>query len=207
MSFFKSALSSVGSVLNDITGVSSSYEDQRKAMREQNAYNTQMWNLQNEYNTPASQLARMREAGIDINPTSYALGTGNLSNTAALVGSASGFQGSPAGNPISALMGVASGIQGIKESKARTDNMEKQNENLTGVIKSTRLENEIRSHNLQYAQEHNLPVSSVPNMDATIASVVNKGMKEFGDVAGDIYNIWQKHRNKYKESHPDYNGW
>lgn len=134
-----SAFGSVGGLLNGITGVTESqdrtYKQQQRAMDSQNAYNMYMWNLQNQYNSPASQLARMREAGIDINPTSYALGTGNLSNTAALVGSASGFSGSgsPAGNPISSLMGMASGIQGIRESKARQDNIETQNSNIRAL--------------------------------------------------------------------------
>ena len=164
-------LSSIGNVLNDVTGVTSS-------MNAQNKYNTQMWNLQNEYNTPSAQLARMREAGIDINPTSYALGTGNLSNTATHVSSGSG---SPAGNPITALMGMASGIQSIRESKQRTENLEEQNvnimeEGLNLLTRGTqmRLTNDIMRHNLAYAQKHGLPVNSVPGLESSGASLVNE---------------------------------
>lgn len=172
-----SGFGSIGGILNGITGVTESqdrtYEQQRKAMQEQNAYNTYMWNLQNQYNTPMAQLARMAEAGIDINPTSYALGTGNLSNTAALVGSASGFSGngSPAGNPISALMGVAQGIQGVRESKQRVANMEEQNINLMeqgnllfNQTEGSRIANEIARHNLSYAKERHKPVGFTPQI-------------------------------------------
>lgn len=196
MSFLKSSLGSVGGILNAITGVSDSTKEQKKMMDAQNAYNTYMWNLSNEYNTPAAQLARMKEAGIDINPTSYALGTGNLSNTASTVSSAGGFVGSPAGNPVSMLMGVAQGIQGLKNAKADYQLKKTTNDR-------TELENQIMSHNLKYGQDHNLPVGSVPGMDATMAQFVNSG----AEVAKDIYSIWQKHRKKYIEEHPGYNGW
>lgn len=177
----------IGEAINGLTGVNSSmdksYQQQMSAMKAQNAYNTYMWNLQNQYNSPQAQLARMAEAGIDINPTSYALGTGNLSNTASLVGSASGFSGSgsPAGNPITMAMGVAQGIQGVRESKQRVENMKEQNTNLMeqgnilfNQMEGSRLANEIARHNLQYAQAHNMPVNSVPSIDSSSASWLNE---------------------------------
>lgn len=184
MSFIKkfnsgvaSAFGSVGGLLNAITGVTEqqdrTYEQQKKAMEAQNAYNTYMYNLSNQYNTPAAQLARMAEAGIEINPTAYALGSGNLSNTASTVSSASGFQGSgsPAGNPITSLMGVAQGIQGLKNAKA--DYQLKQE-----TQDRTALETDIMRHNLKYGQDHNLPVGSMPGIDATLASFVNRGLTD-----------------------------
>lgn len=181
MSFFKSVgdtltgkggsfYGGIGSALNKITGLESmtdkTYKQQMNAMNAQNAYNTKMWNLQNEYNSPSAQLARMAEAGIEINPTSYALGTGNLSNTAALVGSASGFSGSgsPAGNPISMLMGMAQGVQGIRESKARVANMEEQNHNLHEVTRGTRIQNDINQHDLTIARDTGTPVHQQPSL-------------------------------------------
>lgn len=165
-------LSGVGSALNKLTGVNKqmdkSYQQEMNSMAYQNAYNRQMWDLQNQYNSPTAQLARMREAGIDINPTSYALGTGNLSNTATFVGSENGFSGSgsPAGNPISALMGVASGIQGIRESQARTDNLDVQNENLQVQQAGTRLDNQIKQHNLNIGKNTGMPVGETPGLVA-----------------------------------------
>lgn len=197
-SFFSGIMSPVGGLLNGLTGVTDqqdrTYRQQQEAMRDQNKYNLAMWNLQNEYNSPASQLARMREAGVDINPTSYALGTGNLSNTAAHIDSASGFagSGSPAGNPISMAMGVASGLQGIDESNQRIDNMKEQNTNLmqeglnlitrgTGMRlqnQSQRLNNAIARHNLKYGKKYNKPVGYV-------SSVYNDPIGYAGQYAGE----------------------
>lgn len=172
MGFF----SKVGGILNDFTGITSqqnqTYKQQVQAMNAQNAYNTAMWNAQNEYNSPVAQLARMREAGIDINPTSYALGTGNLSNTATFVGSENGFSGSgsPAGNPITMALGVANGISEIRNRNALTDNLGVQNENLHAqnanlLVQnaSTRIDNDIKRHNLEVARELNMPVGEVPS--------------------------------------------
>ena len=111
---------SVGDVLNGLTGVNSSmdksYDQQRKMMQEQNAFNRMMWNLENEYNSPSAQIARLAQAGIDVNPMTYAVGNGNMTSMASSLQSANGFSGdgSPAGNPVNMLMGVASGIQGLK---------------------------------------------------------------------------------------------
>ena len=181
MGWLSSAVKSVGSVLNDLTGVSDSTNQQRKMMEAQNAYNTQMWNAQNEYNSPTAQLARMREAGIDINPIAYALGSGNLSNTASSVSSGSGFVGSPAGNPISMLMGMAQGIQGVRESKQRVENMKEQGINIMTegnnlLTRGTQMKlvNDIMRHNLRYAENHNLPVNAVPGLESSTASLVNE---------------------------------
>lgn len=160
----------VGNILNKMTGTSGqmdkSYKQQMASAQYQNAYDKYMWNLQNEYNSPSSQLARMKEAGIDINPTSYALGTGNLSNTATFAGSENGFSGSgsPAGNPISMLMGVANGIQGIKESDARVNNLIAQNDNLHVQNDATRIDNQIKRHNLGVAEETGMPVGETPDI-------------------------------------------
>lgn len=183
----------VGNILNKMTGTSGqmdkSYKQQMASAQYQNAYDKYMWNLQNEYNSPSSQLARMKEAGIDINPTSYALGTGNLSNTATFAGSENGFSGSgsPAGNPISMLMGVANGIQGIKESDARVNNLVAQNDNLHVQNDATRIDNQIKRHNLGVAEETGMPVGETPDLWRVTGqrlSTYSKGdvkaLKQFG---------------------------
>lgn len=209
----------IGDIFNDITGVTGqmnqSYAQQLKAMGLQNNYNNRQWlaqinfekemlNKQNEYNSPTAQLARMREAGVDINPTSYALGTGNLSNTAALLGtnapmSENGFSGSgsPAGNPISMLMGMASGIQNIRESKARTDNMQVQNQNLHEVTEATALENQIRRHNLEIGRDTNMPVGQTPSMFGMHANFKDIGKNMVDSIPGfgavrQLYEFFRK---------------
>ena len=179
---FADGFGAIGGLLNGLTGVTEqserTYTQQQKSMEAQNAYNTYMWNLANAYNTPTAQLARMAEAGIDINPTSYALGTGNLSNTAGVVSSASGFSGSgsPAGNPITMAMGVAQGVQNIKNAQADYDLKLDTKDRLSVEIAQMK-------HNLKYAQDHNLPVNSMPGTDATVASVINKGLTYVPKVA------------------------
>lgn len=202
------AFGSVGSLMNSITGTTGqmdkSYKQQMSAMNMQNAYNTKMWNMQNEYNSPVSQFARMREAGIDINPTSYALGTGNLSNTAVKVDSAGGFagSGSPAGNPISMLMGVASGVQGLKESKARTEVDNAQSSNLTAQKGYTEEHTRQMKNENDFFEKHGY---YPPHGDTPALSSYDTGPVPA------FYNIWneahKRAREKYKKQHPDYNGW
>lgn len=68
-------LSSVGSFLSSAGGASSinlmsaplQYYYDRKMASKQNSYNISAWQMNNDYNTPANQLARLREAGINPN--------------------------------------------------------------------------------------------------------------------------------------------
>lgn len=116
MGFFSKALGKVGGLLNDMTGVTDSAD---------RAYsqNVALWNMQNQYNTPAAQIARMREAGIDVNPMTYAVGNGNMSTVASSPSPASvGVSGV---NPISAVMSVVSGIQDLKRRDLENQLLEK----------------------------------------------------------------------------------
>lgn len=193
---------SIGDTLNGLTGVNSSmdksYAQQIAMMNQQNAFNREMWNLENEYNSPTAQIARLAQAGVDVNPMTYAVGNGNMTSQASSLQSANGFSGSgsPAGNPVSMLMGVASGIQGLKNAKA--DFQLKQE-----TQDRTALETDIMRHNLKYAQDHNLPVNSVPGMDATIASVLNRGMTNVKNVPQYTKNVVDKAKSlgyKYGEA-------
>lgn len=70
-----SFLSAVGSFLSSAGGASAvnlmsaplQYYYDRKMASKQNSYNMSAWQANNEYNTPANQLARLREAGINPN--------------------------------------------------------------------------------------------------------------------------------------------
>lgn len=119
-SLVKSGLSGIGGWLNDITGVSDTAKQSMKAsqalMAEENANNIALWNMQNEYNTPAAQIARMKDAGIDVNPMIYAVGNGNMSTTASSVSTASPHMPnySTAGNPITTLVSVLNGLSDVE---------------------------------------------------------------------------------------------
>lgn len=56
-----SLLGSIGNFL----GISSANSDSLEAMREQNRWAYKMWRESNEYNSPSSQMARLRAAGIN----------------------------------------------------------------------------------------------------------------------------------------------
>lgn len=123
-------LKPVGSLLNGITGVTDtaneSYKASKRLMNMENANNIALWNMQNEYNTPAAQIARMKEAGIDVNPMTYAVGNGNMSTTASSVSTATPHMPvySGAGNPITTLMGVLHGIKDLEYKQKQIDNYE-----------------------------------------------------------------------------------
>lgn len=185
-----SILSKVGNILNDLTGVNSA----RKA---ENEYTTQMWHAANEYNSPSAQLARMAEAGIDINPTAYALGANNLSNTTNAVSSA---HGSPAGNPISTLMSVASGAMGIAGSLQALMNAGEMNtilheqginemirgNNLLSQGASIKVNNDIARHNLAIGQATNRPVGYTPTMTGDPLAYGS----QVGEAVGNIIAGW-----------------
>lgn len=87
--------------------------------------NLEMWDLQNQYNTPKAQMQRLQDAGI--NPH-MAYSKGSVSNTS---GTAPTYQAegqnvglSTALNP----MGIISAYQGVRQTNAQVDNLQKQTE-------------------------------------------------------------------------------
>lgn len=84
MGFF----SSIGNIVNDTLGTSG-------VMKNQNQQQWAMWNAQNAYNTPAEQMKRLKDAGL--NPM-LVYGHGSVvGNTAGSMSAASGSSGGGAG--------------------------------------------------------------------------------------------------------------
>ena len=110
-------LSKIGGTLNDLLGTS----DANKTAYSQNVA---LWNMQNQYNTPAAQIARMKEAGIDVNPMTYAVGNGNMSSVASTPSPAS-MSGSGV-NPIGMAMSVMSGIKDLEFKDKEIDRKAKE---------------------------------------------------------------------------------
>lgn len=72
--------SAVGSLISGAFGLGGSalnYAYSKKLAAQQNEYNLQMWNLQNEYNSPQNQMRRFEEAGLNPN---LIYGQGNAGN-------------------------------------------------------------------------------------------------------------------------------
>lgn len=154
--------SKVGKILNDITGVTEtadrSYQDQ-----------VNLWNMQNQYNTPAAQIARMKEAGIDVNPMTYAVGNGNMSTTASSISSPS-YSGSGV-NPIAQVMAVMNGMADVRNKG---------------------LEGQIMDQNLQWAKKNNLPVGQMPSIEKTAGELVHSTVNSLRDqgFVGTMKSIW-----------------
>lgn len=109
-------------------------------MSEQDRLNREYWNMQNEYNTPAQQMARLKAAGL--NPH-LMYGQGNVGN-AEKVGSV----GSPGSSALAHkwnLGNVLSNYTNLKTTNANVDNVrqltrnaqvEEQNKRLDGMLKA-----------------------------------------------------------------------
>lgn len=114
----------VGEAFNNLTGASAaadaSFQYNEQAQTNAMIRDIQLWNMQNQYNTPAAAIARMARAGININPMTYAVGHGNMSSVASSVSSGAGganMSGSGV-NPLSTIMGLMQGIGAIKVQNA-----------------------------------------------------------------------------------------
>lgn len=165
----------VGNLINDVTGASSSAK---------NTYqnNVDLWNMQNAYNTPSAQIARMKDAGIDVNPMTYAVGNGSMDTTASSV---SPGNYSSAGNPVSMLMSVIQGLQGVKNQKAQelsTDANTAYTEAQTAALR----------HNISYANKQGLPVGQIPTWDKIVGEHVNTGVQSLKDngFRGTVKGFW-----------------
>lgn len=89
-----------------------------RRFKEQNSEWERQWNMQNEYNTPAEQMQRMREAGL--NP---ALMQGNFDSEAA----APGAVGNPSVNEAASAMAQPTSVFEAQMNEARIQQMQMQN--------------------------------------------------------------------------------
>lgn len=113
------------SLLNGIFGYKGQNDTNAASMqiaKYQNEYNTEMWNKQNEYNSPLATMQRLTDAGI--NPRAYQQ-IGQFANSATPQPAANVDYKSPLGKlalfqqTANTAMQMASTQQSIKESKAR----------------------------------------------------------------------------------------
>ena len=121
--------SKFGGTLNDLTGSTD-------MLKKEYANNVALWNMQNEYNTPAAQIARMKAAGIDVNPLTYAVGNGNMSTTASNISAPS--VGASGINPIASLVSVLSTISDLRLRDAQAGYISEQ----TRALRAENVENE-----------------------------------------------------------------
>lgn len=122
---------------------------------ESNAWNYEMWQKEMEYNTPANQVQRLRDAGL--NPMYYGL-DGNSTNGGPDAAQPLGYdraQASDQPNPISA--GIDSAVKVAQVSNIQADTAKKNNENLTETQRREKMLAEIdevkQNVKLKLAQE------------------------------------------------------
>lgn len=113
-----------------------------KMYNDANAWNLEMWNKENEYNTPEAQMQRLRDAGL--NPLYYGLdGTGNAGDLSAVQplgydrANATNLQ-----NPGAPFQDVATKVAQIANIQA--DTAKKNNENQTETVKREQIQTDIQ---------------------------------------------------------------
>lgn len=121
-------------------------------MNKENAFSLDMWNRTNEYNSPAQQVARLREAGL--NPLYYGLdgSSANGFQSAEALGydraSANAFE-----NPLSAgLKGAVSGLDAFNSARSAQKDIELKNAQIDKIKSDTvgvGLDNEFKDKTMQ----------------------------------------------------------
>lgn len=154
------AIGSAGSIV----GSGLSYKKQKKLMNQAYQNDINMWNMQNAYNTPQAQMARLREAGL--NPH-LAYGNGSVANTS------SQAPKYPYSDPnvsygdlgMSAVVPTLSQFQDIAVKKAQVDNVKANTESLLAetLLKAARLTGE-RAKSAETLREHQFNARMEQNM-------------------------------------------
>lgn len=116
-----------------------------------------MWNMTNAYNSPASQMQRLKEAGLNPN---LVYGSGNVVGNAAGTVNAPSTRGSQKiNNPISALLTA----QQLKVNNENILNLQAEREVRQSTFYNNMIEAGIRAHNLRIARKRGLPVGASYN--------------------------------------------
>ena len=174
---FTGGLSLAGGYLYD--SVKQQNEANKKAIDRANAYDMYVWDLANQYNNPKAQMQRLAAAGLNPNLV-YSSGnvTGNTSGVAGSNGVAS--QTGIAGGMLERGLPLAQGLANLRNTNTQNELLkyqmgqtEAQTNNLIAQNSNIGVQNRIMEYNLQYAQDHGLPVSHSPTWDSGLGSILN----------------------------------
>ena len=140
------------SILGDVLGNRAN----EKAQKDQQEFDLKMWNLQNEYNTPANQVARLRAAGL--NPNLF-YGQGNVGNAT----SAPTTQAVRYSYDFAKAIDKAALAEQVKNMRVQNENLLAQNRNINATTRSIDLENELKVRDLELYRKYGLlPRGSLP---------------------------------------------
>lgn len=142
MGFLSKAFNKVGGAVNSLLGGSAAAEDAYK-------YNMQAVEYQNAYNTPAQQMARLREAGLNPN---LVYGSGSVSGN--LSTAPTGNYQSRGGNLFDVLGGVLGAYDAYQSAELKKANAEYAKNNAEYV----KAQKDIAEHNLESAGNSPFPV-------------------------------------------------
>ena len=161
---------------------------QKEERELQNQWNLDMWNMQNEYNTPEQQMQRMIEAGI--NPAAAAQGISGSGSTAGAVQGASNGAGikadvvNPLGNLGEAIGNSVNGMMAMRQGAADLELKKEQ-------VNALNLDNQMREKDLGIKQNE-LDISNQTKEDRIkeVRSLADKAVadKEISEVQRDIIN-------------------
>lgn len=176
-----------GGVLDTLMG--------KDSMREQNAYNERMWNLQNEYNKPINQMRRYEEAGL--NPL-LIYNQGNPGNATGHPVSASPKESGA--SALSKVFSTVSAIKNMQAMSAQVDNMKAQNKLINTQAQGAAIKNAQDLYNLDWLKQRDLsPFSGFVEKNtfgvlgnATTGSLINT----VGGIVGKImFDLFMSNRN------------
>lgn len=119
-------VSGAGSVLGSLVSGGMNYRNTKKLMKYQNQMNVENWKMENQYNSPLAQIARLREAGL--NPSMvYTSGTDNVGGS---IGSSS--PASMAGN-VDFSQSIPSAVNSYWSAKMNNKQLELYNAQIDGM--------------------------------------------------------------------------
>lgn len=128
-----------------LLGTAGSNYDNNKAIDEQNAYNLRLWQMQNEYNTPANQVARLREAGL--NPNLF-YSQGNPGN-ATSAPDMKAHQYSAA-----QFLDLANMYYSVKNLQAQNNNLNAQTANIEAQTRARNMQSDVEKLQLDYFRRY-----------------------------------------------------
>lgn len=184
---------------NNLQLANQQFQNQMVLQHDQQAYNTEMWNKQNEYNSPSAQVQRLEEAGI--NPL-FGI-TGSTASGNATSSATSGQGSASSAVPASSLL---EHLVNAKQLQALDSQIEKTNaetKQTTQETEKTSTENEILKSDAKFRDSYNKGIIELNDSQILLnnqnrdlsKSNVDKVRKEIVQIDQNVKNMSQEFEN------------